>query len=1672
MEMKTRVLLVDDDPNLLRSMSDILNFKGYETVQATKGGLALDIIKNTKIEVALVDLRLEDISGLELLREIKRISPMIEVLLLTGHATQVSAIEAVQGGAFGYYQKPVDVDQVILAIQQAAEKNHAAVTLAASERRFRALIENGRDYIVVTDRHASVIWVSPSVIDSWGYSQSELEQMDIWQVIDPQDKDEIQALILQLLGRPGDRFDATFRVHKKNGDLRWVESSFVNMLLEPEVEGIVVNFRDITNRKEADDQLALQGTALAAAANAILITDKDAHIQWVNPAFEELTGYKLAEVIGQTPRVLKSGIQGDAFYERLWQTILSGHEWHCEMVNKRKNGTLYTEDLTITPVLDNAGTVKHFVGIKQDITEKKRDQEKLQLSESRYRRLFEDSPIAVLEEDFSAVKQRLDALKRRGVTDWKKYFSKRPELVSELGGLVKIIDVNNAAISFHGATSKEQLHTTLSSFFPKERNTNFIEELTNFAEGKLNFSLETCNLTYSGKLVNIIISLSVTPGFEENLGRVIVSIVDISDLKKREQEVEIQNRELNLLYQSTRVLNRTLKLRDLYDSFYKQISSIMSCDALYISKFNPDTQLIIARFAVIDGRRIDASRLPTIPLGEEGQGIQSPVIREGKPKIFSDYQRALTTTHRKYVVDRKGEVTPSDNHTSNVKPIQSALVLPILLNNRVDGAIQIQSYHQNAYTENDLTIAESLVSQIAIAANNAELYQKSLDEIEARKKVESEIRRTNEIQRHVVNLGRELAATLDAQNVYRTAVRSLRQIVDCPEIGIYLYDEKKKALNPSYLIREDKEQDLHTRAPIPLNFLDTVSSRSIAIATKKPVIGSAQSIDHETQGTTLNVNSLNIQSEIFIPMLAEKKIIGLLHLGSKKTNIYTAEVGEGLTLVANQIGLAIQNANLHTDLVKELRIRKQAEIQIKQHLDELEILYDNALSVSSVFDPEKIAKTILKLLKRYFHLNHVEIHLKESDNEELRLVGFSYPELKRQDQKKVANEINSLTSRRKRGLVGWVVENGETLRLQDVRSDPRYIAIFPEIRSGLFVPLRSSNQVIGCIAIESEKPEAFGERDERLLETIASQAAIAFENARLYQEVQHELEERIQTETALRQSESRFRAFIEQASEGVMITDENDRIIEWNSAQENITGYAHMEVLGKPYFEVIGKLFPDEMKGVKNAREVLEKLKEIPNQSEREGFLGKTQERILTKPDGQKKYVLTVTFPMQTGMGLAIGTFITDIHDRKQAELELIRFNQVLEERVRARTEELHNANLALEKASRLKDEFLANMSHELRTPLTGVLGLSEALQKGVYGDLSEKQNSIVHIVEEAGRHLLNLINDILDLSKIEAGKMDFQPNLVEVGEVCQSSLRMVKQLATARQQKVSFTIHPDGMVMYADSKRLKEILVNLLGNAVKFTPEHGELGLEVQGDEKADFIRFTVWDNGIGVAEDDLDKMFQPFVQLDSSLDRSYAGTGLGLALAESLAKLHNGHIEVESKLGEGSRFTVVLPWHRELVNQPQTEPDDFAARFVSNIVSPNQKPNGFVLIVEDNPVNNNMLADFLSFHGFNILAALDGQKGLNLAETENPDIILMDIQMPGMNGLEVIRRIRALNGKNALTPIIALTALAMPEDQRHCLDAGANDYVAKPVDYQALLEKIWNLIHQDKQEDSLPVN
>jgi signal transduction histidine kinase len=238
-------------------------------------------------------------------------------------------------------------------------------------------------------------------------------------------------------------------------------------------------------------------------------------------------------------------------------------------------------------------------------------------------------------------------------------------------------------------------------------------------------------------------------------------------------------------------------------------------------------------------------------------------------------------------------------------------------------------------------------------------------------------------------------------------------------------------------------------------------------------------------------------------------------------------------------------------------------------------------------------------------------------------------------------------------------------------------------------------------------------------------------------------------------------------------------------------------------------------------------------------------------------------------------------------------------------------ARLAAEEASRAKSVFLASMSHELRTPLTAVLGLSEALQEGVFEALNERQLNALRTIEESGRHLLHLITDILDFSKMEAGQLELDVGPTSVADVCESSVCLIKGLAMKKELRIGLEIDDPSTILQADSRRLVQILVNLLSNAVKFTPEGGQIGLRVTctWGPDGEALRFTVWDTGIGIAPADLPRLFQPFVQLDGALSRGYQGSGLGLSLVRGMAERHGGHMEVSSEPGLGSQFTVVLP-------------------------------------------------------------------------------------------------------------------------------------------------------------------
>jgi signal transduction histidine kinase len=273
-----------------------------------------------------------------------------------------------------------------------------------------------------------------------------------------------------------------------------------------------------------------------------------------------------------------------------------------------------------------------------------------------------------------------------------------------------------------------------------------------------------------------------------------------------------------------------------------------------------------------------------------------------------------------------------------------------------------------------------------------------------------------------------------------------------------------------------------------------------------------------------------------------------------------------------------------------------------------------------------------------------------------------------------------------------------------------------------------------------------------------------------------------------------------------------------------------------------------------------------------------------------------------------------------------------LAEHVAARTAELVDANRELNRALQGRNEFLTSVSHELRTPLNAIIGLTDALSEGVYGVLSDRQERSLRTVNQSGRQLLGIINDMLDVAKLEAGKVLLLPVSVPLEELSQSSLDTIRAEASFKGIRVRYRCDPRLTTIWADSLRLKQILVNLLSNAVKFTNSNGEIGLEIDLNSAGDMIVFTVWDAGIGIAADDLPRLFQPFVQLDGRLNRRYSGTGLGLVIVKRLVELHQGFILVHSVVGQGSRFVVSLP----SVAAVLPEPLERAGQLHDNLPSP----------------------------------------------------------------------------------------------------------------------------------------
>lgn len=418
----------------------------------------------------------------------------------------------------------------------------------------------------------------------------------------------------------------------------------------------------------------------------------------------------------------------------------------------------------------------------------------------------------------------------------------------------------------------------------------------------------------------------------------------------------------------------------------------------------------------------------------------------------------------------------------------------------------------------------------------------------------------------------------------------------------------------------------------------------------------------------------------------------------------------------------------------------------------------------------------------------------------------------------------------------------------------------------------------------------------------------------------------------------------------------------------------------------------------------------------------------------------------------SFNTMLTSLHEeiegRLVAERQVDAERRALAERVIERTAELQAANVELFQAAKVKDEFLANMSHELRTPLNAILGLSEALSDGMYGPLDDDKRAAIRTIEESGRHLLSLINDVLDVAKIEAGMFEIERDPVSIDALCHASVTLLREAAHRKQVALRYGgCNGENCIVMGDFRRLKQVLVNLLSNAVKFTPEGGSVHLSVAPADGV--VRLVVADTGIGIAEHDFDRLFRPFVQIDSGLSRAHEGTGLGLTLVVKLVDMHGGSVSVESEPGKGSRFIVTLPGGATRVAEPSEDAELPAARL-----------DGLrVLVAEDNQTNADLVVRYLRAQGAEVGVARDGAEAVAMTAAGGWNAVLMDIQMPRMDGITATRTIRQ-HLSVAQLPIIATTSFAMPHDRRRALEAGMNDYMAKPLRLKQLTRVIAGLV------------
>ena len=1130
------------------------------------------------------------------------------------------------------------------------------------------------------------------------------------------------------------------------------------------------------------------------------------------------------------------------------------------------------------------------------------------------------------------------------------------------------------------------------------------------------------------------------------------------------KETEKRTIELQIINNIGQTLTEGLDLQSTIEHVGERLQDILKVQSIAIAVSTPEVDSILAQYIYHKGQRIE----PNEDTAENFKfAIRFAARWAGKSWVASTSEKYLEKYIRKFAI---------------LGLPKSFAAFPLLSGGEVIGGITIaDDEREDAFTDLPIDMLETISSNMGTAIQNVRLF----DETQRLLKVTEQ--RATELQ-IVNNIGQTLTEGLDLQNTLERVGERLRDVLKIDSIGVVVFNPKSDLGTSYYLYIKGKRVTA-----------EHFSFEKFRLGTRLSARGSGRS-------WVVNTNAEKIwqkfgaygddvaKSFVMFPLLAGREVIGGITIADyEKENAFIDLPISMLETIASNMGTAIQNVRLFDETQRLLK-------QTDQRATELQIINNIGQTLTEGGDLSSTIQRVGDRLREALKVKNIGFSVWDEKLENIVAKYYYRNGKPASSETWMAGDVKTaLRLAARGGGRSWVVN-------RNAEKSWRKFGGVNEVdapKSFVQLPLLAGGKLVGGITIaDYEKEDAFTDLSVGMLETISSNMGTAIQNARLFDETQRLLKVTEQRATELQIINNIGQTLTEGGELEGIIQRVGERIQE----ALNVNNIA-ISIFDQETDHVIAPYMVRNGEQIKLTEENfnLKRYRMFIRAWARAGGRGtswaiiKDVDKVWRKSwrgavaDDVPKSL--VALPLLAGGEIIGGISLAD-YEREDAfadistgMLEIIAANMGtaiqnvrLFDETKKLFKEAEEARGAAEQANKAKSTFLANMSHELRTPLNAIMGFTQIVKGKAEGVLPEKQINNLEKVLTSSQHLLGLINTVLDIAKIEAGRMDVIPGKFSLGGFADQCMALAAPLLKPNVTLEKQVDESIGFV-FSDQDKIKQIILNLLSNAAKFTHE-GKIILKVekvdtymsprrpgdagtQGNSSANApvylstcVRISVKDSGIGISEEAVGRVFEEFQQADVSTTRQYGGTGLGLTISRNLARLLGGDLTAASALGEGSTFTLTFPMHYEKdnassaaiadpVHSAETTPTESSSQVEAKSESQTRKT---ILVVEDTELNINFITQLLE-DDYELIFAKNGAQGVTLAELEKPDLILMDISLPIMDGYEAARRIRA---NMATVPIIGLSAYAMVGDAEKAKEAGCNDYVTKPVDGNLLKQKI----------------